>query len=64
MLAFRRAPKEACTIAKLWSKEPSYTPDFAKAYEASVMFLAAPPVASLPFPSWLLKRHVAKQCEV
>ncbi len=60
----KKQGQEALVVAKAWVKaQGKYDREFSIVYVNSANFLQSPPKANLPFPAWLLQRHVTHQIE-
>jgi hypothetical protein len=53
----------ALDISKGWAKAERYDISSAGVYKQCVLFLAMDPVSPMPFPKWLVQKHLAYEIE-
>ncbi len=59
----KKHASEANSVTEAWAKNGQFDADFQKVYQASITYLLSPPRTPLPFPRWLLQRHMSKVVE-
>ena len=63
-IILKKRCQEALNVSGAWIKaNAAHTPEFEEVYRGSLVYLGTAPVCPLPFPVWMLQRHISTEVE-